>query len=178
MRRFTAVVFSALMCGLLVPAQDAPDPEQRAEALRVRLRGLADREAELQAKAQRIEEDLKPENIQRSIALIGTTRPGELREQRRLQLEKEKAAVQAQLEEVAASRSRLEAAVAEAEEDADRRRMNAATAPPEAAAGDTSTAPAASARPQEVKRSGQRRRRGRARRRVPPKASKARSMRP
>lgn len=183
MRRFAAVMCAALACALLVAAQDAPDPELRAEALRARLRGLADTEADLQAKAQQIEEALRPENIQRSTALVGTTRPGELREQRRLQLEKEQAAVQARLTEVAASRARLEAEIAEAEAEADRRRAEAAAAPPASAtppAAPAATAPvvpAPRAQPQPAARDVRRPRRGKVRRPPPPKPRRARRPR-
>ncbi len=110
-RQFTLVLFSTLLCGLVVFAQTTPDSEQKAEALRSQLRSLSDKEAGLQARAQQLEEDLKPENIQRSVALIGTTRPEDLREQRRVQLERERSGIQAQLEEIQASRTRLEAAI-------------------------------------------------------------------
>jgi hypothetical protein len=169
-RRLAAAVCAALLCGLLVAAQDAPDPELRAEALRERLRALNDTEAELQSKAQQLEEALRPENIQRSIALIGTTRPDELREQRRLQLEKERDAVQARLQEVAATRARLEAEVAQAEAEADRLRLEAATAPPEPPpARDTPPAPTPSAQPPtpRLKRPTRRQRRTRPRRPAP-----------
>jgi septal ring factor EnvC (AmiA/AmiB activator) len=126
-------------------AQNSQDSEQRAEGLRSQLRGVVDKEAELRSRLEQIEDDLKPENIQRSTALIGTTRPAELREQRRLQLEKDRANVQAQLEELGRSRARIEEAVASAEAEADRERMNAAT--PAAAPAPTVTN-AAPARPQ------------------------------
>ena len=110
-------------------AQNPPGAEQRAEELRGQLRGVIDKEAELQSRLQQIEDDMKPENIQRSIALIGTTRPEDLREQRRQQLEKERDAVRAQLEQLTTSRTRLEASIASAEAEADRQRMQANTPP-------------------------------------------------
>lgn len=173
LRRFTSVLLLAALCGLSVVAQSPPDAEQRAEGLRSQLRSLADRETELQTRAQRVEEELKPENIQRSIAHIGTTRPEDLREQRRLQLEKERASVQSQLEEIRASRTRLEAAISTAEATADRLRMNAATpAPP--ASSNVSNLPATTAAPAAVisaprpvaRRSNVPRRRGKVRRRA------------
>src|SRR6185437_8145161 len=62
-----------------------------------------------------LDEALKPENIQNSLAGVGSTHPEDLREQRRRQLEKEKAGVVAQLERLAASQRRLENAVAAAD---------------------------------------------------------------
>ncbi|HVF50847.1 MAG TPA: hypothetical protein VNA19_12215 [Pyrinomonadaceae bacterium] len=174
LRRFVSVFLLAALFGLPVAAQSPPDAEQRAEGLRSQLRGLADRETELQTRAQRLEEELKPENIQRSVAHIGTTRPEDLREQRRLQLEKERASVQAQLEEIRASRTRLEAAVAAAEAAADRLRMNAATPPAPPASNNVSNVPATTVAPAATvsvprpaaKRSNVQRRRGKVRRRA------------
>ena len=65
-----------------------------------------------------MDEDLKPENIERALAGVGSTRPEELREQRRRQLTVEKTAVVARLEETAALRSRLESDLAAAEVEA------------------------------------------------------------
>lgn len=121
------LIFTSIVC---VFAQNPKSAEQQAEELRGQLRGVIDKEAELQIRLQQIEEDLKPENIQRSIALIGTTRPGDLREQRRSQLEKERAGVQAQLEQLVTSRTRLEASINTAETQANNERTRAATPPP------------------------------------------------
>jgi hypothetical protein len=132
MRRpiISALFILTLLAGVL--AQDRQGAEQRAENLRAQLRGVVEKEAELQTRMQQLEEDLKPENIQRSIALIGTTRPEDLRERRRLQLENEKAGVQTQLEQLATSRARLETSIAAAEAEADRQQMQANTPPPPA----------------------------------------------
>jgi hypothetical protein len=62
-----------------------------------------------------LDESLKPENIERSLAGIGSTRPEELRESRRRQLQIEKDGVLAQLRTVETSRQRLETALANAE---------------------------------------------------------------
>jgi hypothetical protein len=62
-----------------------------------------------------LDESLKPENIERSLAGIGSTRPEELREQRRRQLTIERDGVQAQLKTLETSRQRLETALANAE---------------------------------------------------------------
>ena len=65
--------------------------------------------------AQQLDEDLKPENIERSLAGVGSTKPEELRELRRRQLTIERDSVRAQLKIVATSRERLEAALRTAE---------------------------------------------------------------
>jgi chromosome segregation ATPase len=85
------------------------------ETLRSQLSDAQKKEEELQARIKQIEEDMKPENIEKAFALNGSTRPEELREQRRRQLESERTNVRAQLDQVLQSRARLETAVVTAE---------------------------------------------------------------
>jgi cell division protein FtsB len=85
------------------------------ENLRSQLSDVQKKETELQARDKQLEEDMKPENIEKVFALNGSTRPEELREQRRRQLESERANVRAQLEQLSQSRTRLETAIATAE---------------------------------------------------------------
>lgn len=94
-----------------VSAQSTFDASQTAEDLREQLLEVQAKEAELQAQARRLEEDLKPENIERSLAGVGSTKPEELREMRRRQLAIEKERVSAQLKLLATSRERLESAI-------------------------------------------------------------------
>ena len=83
--------------------------------LRSQLVEAQTRQAELQTRLQRLEEDLKPENIDGRLAGIGSTHPEDLREARRRQLETEKRGIQSQLEVLTASRTRLEAVIARAD---------------------------------------------------------------
>jgi chromosome segregation ATPase len=85
------------------------------ETLRSQLSDAQKRDEQLQARLKQIEEDMKPENIEKAFALNGSTRPEELREQRRRQLEGERTNVRAQLDQLAQSRARLETAIATAE---------------------------------------------------------------
>src|SRR5690242_302779 len=85
------------------------------EALRSQLNDVQAKEAELQTRLKQLDEDLKPENIEKYFALNGSTHPEELREERRRQLEGERGRVQAQLDQLGASRTRLETAIATAE---------------------------------------------------------------
>lgn len=113
-------------------AQDAATVDQRVEALRARLREVTDKQAQLQAREQQLDEELKPENIEHSLSGVGTTDATALRDQRRQQLERERAAVEEQLQGLASSRSRLEASIASAEAEAVRLRaasLNANSAP-------------------------------------------------
>jgi hypothetical protein len=91
---------------------------RRAEELRMQLVEVQAKEAALQARRQQLEDDMKPENIERSLAGIGSVHPEELREQRRRQLELEKNGVDAQLQVLAESRANLEAAIVRADGEA------------------------------------------------------------
>ena len=91
---------------------------QSAENLRAQLGEVRAKEADLNARAQQLDEQLKPENIERSLAGVGSTHPEELREMRRRQLSSEKATVIHQLEQLAARRARLEPALQTAENEA------------------------------------------------------------
>ena len=86
-----------------------------AANLRVQLSEVQVRQAEMQARDEQLEEDLKPENIERSLAGVGSTHPERLREQRQRQLEIARARVRVQLDELDRSQTRLEAAIAEAD---------------------------------------------------------------
>jgi len=99
-------------------AQEQQPPATAAESLeklRAQLLEVQAKEQELRDRAQQLEESLKPENIERSLAGVGSTRPEELREFRRRQLSKERDGVLAQLKLVETSRQRLETAVSAAE---------------------------------------------------------------
>src|SRR6185503_13330402 len=110
-----------LLLALLTPmaamarAEDKPDAAQTVETLRLQLLEAEAKEAELEARAKQLDEDLKPENIARALAGIGSKRPEELRETRRRQLTIERDSVRAQLKLVANSRERLEAVIKTAE---------------------------------------------------------------
>ena len=84
---------------------------ESAEQLRVQLLEAQAKENDLQARAQQLDEALKPENIERSLAGVGSTRPEELRELRRRQLTIEREGVRSQLKLVGTSRERLESAI-------------------------------------------------------------------
>jgi hypothetical protein len=100
----------------------ASSQEQRTETaaekldkLRAQLLEVQAKEDGLRARAQQLEESLKPENIERSLAGVGSTKPEELRESRRRQLTIERDGVLAQLKIIEASKQRLEAAISNTE---------------------------------------------------------------
>src|SRR5262245_8519001 len=114
----------------LVDLERLSRAEQRATSLRTELRDVQAKEIELQAHAEEIDYALKPENIERTVAVYGTTHPEEAREQRRRQLEAEKDRTRKQLEVLASSRTHLEQAIAAADVEAEklRKRIDAADA--------------------------------------------------
>jgi chromosome segregation ATPase len=120
----------ALVANTPTWAQDVSTIELQIERLRVQLRDVVDREGRLQDSAARLDEDLRPESIERSVAAVGTTDAAALRARRREQLEREKADVAGQLAEVSSRRARLEAEIAAAEAEAVR--LKAASLAPRA----------------------------------------------
>jgi uncharacterized protein YlxW (UPF0749 family) len=154
-----------MLTGIVIAASTTLAPGQEtsgqtsAEALRAQLSDVQAKEAELQARERQLDEDLRPENIERAIIGVGTTRPEELREQRRRQLEGEKARVRTQLDQLAQSRTRLEAAIATADAEAYRRSalVNDSNSPSQTTVTQSQALPKASA-PKKQRRAVRRRR--------------------
>lgn len=96
-------------------AQATQSAAETAENLRAQLRDVQTKEAQLQSRLNQLDYDLKPENIERFFAGVGSTRPEELRESRRKQLQAEKNSVVAQLQNIADSKLRLESAISRAD---------------------------------------------------------------
>lgn len=101
--------------------------QELASSLRNQLSEIETKQSALQTRLQELDEKVKPENIEQSLAGVGSTRPEDLREQKRRQLEVERNGVQKQLDLLAASRTRLEASLARA--DAEAYRQSAAPQP-------------------------------------------------
>jgi TolA-binding protein len=110
-------------------AQTQNSAQEKAASLRAQLSEVEAKQAELQTRLQKLEEDIKPENIEHSLAGFGSTRPEDLREQRRRQLEIERNGVRAQLDLLAVSHARLETAIGQADADAYRQSAAPVTAP-------------------------------------------------
>jgi len=89
--------------------------QERAAQLRAQLVDVQAQQTALQTRLDQINEDIKPENIERSLAGIGSTHPEDLREARRRQLEAQRKGIQSQLDNLATTRARLEAAIATAD---------------------------------------------------------------
>jgi hypothetical protein len=90
--------------------------EQRAEGLQTQLRDVLEKESNLQAQMDRVDEQSRPESIERQAALTGTFRPDELRDTLRRQLEAEKRRLRTQLDVLQGSRTRLETALNNADQ--------------------------------------------------------------
>ncbi|MGZ5483655.1 MAG: hypothetical protein ACXWID_16935 [Pyrinomonadaceae bacterium] len=112
----------------LVDLERLSRAEQRSAELWKQLRDVEAQQADLQSRLEEIDYALKPENIDRSVAGYGSTRPEDVREQRRRQLEGEKLRAQKQLEQLTANHARLETAIAAADTEVDRlrKRLDAA----------------------------------------------------
>jgi uncharacterized protein YlxW (UPF0749 family) len=118
MRRYLSliVLFAVvLLGGSHVSAQDTASAAQNAENLRAQLRDAQMKEAELQYRLNQLDFELKPENIERYFAGVGSVHPEELREQRRRQLQLEKDAINKQLQSLGESKIRLETAITRAD---------------------------------------------------------------
>jgi cytochrome c biogenesis protein ResB len=116
--RFKASIVTFILllaCIMTGHAQQPASAAESADQLRLQLIDVQAKEENLKARAQQLDEALKPENIERSLAGVGSTKPEELRESRRRQLQIERDGVAAQLKVLEASRTRLEAAIRDAE---------------------------------------------------------------
>jgi hypothetical protein len=113
--KLVLIVLSLLVFTNHSLAQQATTADEKLEKLRLELIDVQGKEAFMRTRAQQLDEDIKPENIARSLAGFGSTKPEELREFRRRQLEFERQRVLKQLQALSAQRQQLEAEIALAE---------------------------------------------------------------
>src|SRR5688572_1834058 len=106
-RTCLATVFALLILCSSASAQTSA--QERAATLRSQLADVESQQATLTVRLQELEERLKPENIEQSLAGVGSTRPEDLRAQKRRQLEIERDGVKKQFDLLTASKTRLEA---------------------------------------------------------------------
>ena len=114
-RKIGLALLALLMMSIGVYAADGDSAADTLDKLRAQLLEVQGKEDALRGRLEQLDESIKPENIERSLAGVGSTRPEELREARRRQLAIERDGVLAQLKTLETSRTRLEAAVANAE---------------------------------------------------------------
>lgn len=120
------VLFTALLFTSQLAAQDVTT---RLERLRQELSEVQMKETELRPRLEQLNEAIKPENIERSLAGVGSTRPEELREHRRKMLTIERDAVAKQLQRLEERRMTLEAAITTAENEAYHRSAQPSSTP-------------------------------------------------
>jgi hypothetical protein len=89
--------------------------EQRAELLRKQLLELIEKETSLKSRLVQIDEDMRPESIERTLNLYGTTRTAELRDARRRVLENDRKGFESLLNLATQSRLRLDDDVKQAD---------------------------------------------------------------
>ena len=89
--------------------------EQRAEMLRKQLIDLIEKETAMKTRMVQLDEDMRTENIDRSMNAIGGTRTAELRDARRRVLENERKGVDSLLNQISLSRIRLQDDVKDAD---------------------------------------------------------------
>jgi len=90
--------------------------EERAEVLRKQLIELIEKETAYKSRMAQFDEDLRPENIERSMVGIGGTRTVEMRDTRRRVLETDKRGVENLLSITVQSRIRLDEDVRQADQ--------------------------------------------------------------
>jgi hypothetical protein len=90
--------------------------EERAGVLRKQLIESIEKETALKSRRTQIDEDMRPENIERTMSGIGTTRTAELRDARRRVLENERKGVESLLSLSTQDRLRLEEDVRQADQ--------------------------------------------------------------
>jgi predicted metal-dependent hydrolase len=113
--------------------------EQRVEALQTQMTDVMEKQANLQARVEQLDELMKPENLDRQLATSGTFRPDEAREALRHQYDNEKKRVNSQLDVQNTRRQQLEKSLSDATQLADRMRSELDDALRHEAEGDTGT---------------------------------------
>ncbi|HEU5235710.1 MAG TPA: hypothetical protein VFU37_01135 [Pyrinomonadaceae bacterium] len=111
-----ALVSIVIALGLAstVAAQQRTGREGTASTLKQQLFDLESKETRLRMRLEELDEQLKPESIERELAGIGSVHPEELREHRRKLLTIERNGLQTQLDLLEEERARIEAAIAAA----------------------------------------------------------------
>ena len=101
--------------GLLLNLDILTRAEQRSESLRKQLFDLIEKESAIKTKLDQIDNDIRPENIQRQVAFAGTLRPEELRDNKRKSLEIERKNLSDLLAQIQTTKTNLESSVLRAE---------------------------------------------------------------
>ncbi len=89
--------------------------QQRAETLHAQLLATMEKETTLQGRADQLDEQLRPENIDRSLAGVGGLHPEDAREALRRRLTNDKRRIQTQLDLLHQDHTRLQASLADSD---------------------------------------------------------------
>jgi hypothetical protein len=90
--------------------------EQRSESLRKQRFEMVEKENQIQSRLDQIEIDIRPDTIERAIAVAGSMRPEELREAKRKSLDSERRNLQSLLTQVQTTRASLDQTVEKADQ--------------------------------------------------------------
>ena len=104
-----------LLSFVFVHAEEPESAAATVDRIKLQLLDLQAKEEQLKYRKIELDEAIKPENIERSLAGVGSTRPEELREARRRQLTIERDSIVSQLRILENTRTRLESSLAEAQ---------------------------------------------------------------
>jgi peptidoglycan hydrolase CwlO-like protein len=85
---------------------------ERIQNLRAQVEEIQSKEEKLRERLLRIDEEMLPASLEKLTVAAGSTRPEEIRDSRRRQLENEKTSIQKQIDLLAQSRQRLEMSIA------------------------------------------------------------------
>lgn len=111
-------VLNIMLLSLAMSAGVAAQDIEKVTKLRLQLIEMQAQAENVQLRLQILDEEMKSENIEKSLAGVGSTRPEELREQRRRQLAIERNSVLALLKVIEATRAGLDAQIVAAEAEA------------------------------------------------------------
>lgn len=89
--------------------------ESRAESLRKQLFEMIEKENTVKSRLEQIQFDSRSEVVDRAVAMVGSLRPEEIRDQRRKSLEAEKRNLESLLAQIQTSRTTLESSVERAD---------------------------------------------------------------
>ena len=93
-----------------------PRHEQRADSLRKNLFEMIDKENTVKSRLDQIENDIRPEMIERTLQLSGSMHPEEIRDIRKKSLTAERANLQSLLTDIQSTRANMAANVQKADE--------------------------------------------------------------
>ena len=113
MLKLTTALLSLLITCVTITYGQSP-AQERIDRLHEQLLDVQSKQADLQSRLDTLNEQLKPENIEKGLAGVGSTRPEDLRELRRRQIETEKSGIEKQLAVLNESRTKLETGIAQA----------------------------------------------------------------